>query len=455
MFSRNILKKLSVWAEKENRKPVVLRGSRQVGKTSIVTMFAANFDTCLYLNLEDRRAKALFDTDKTTDELLTAIYLFCNRPRLQNRTLLFIDEIQNSPAAVARLRYFYEEKPEIYVIAAGSLLESLIDTHISFPVGRVEYLSVHPCGFDEFLGAAGETELAKAVQNCAVPDVLHAKTMDLFNTFTLIGGMPEVVAHYAKNRDLVSLNEIYETLLAGYRDDVEKYARNELMRHILRYILQEGWLFAAQRITLGSFAGSSYRAREMGEAFRTLEKTMLLELVYPTTNTALPLTSNLKRAPKLIWMDTGLVNYAANIQKEIFGAKDIIDVWRGDIAEQIVAQELVSNSYSVSARRKYWVRDKSGSNAEIDFIVQNDSGIIPVEVKSGHNAKLKSLHIFMENSPAEIAVRVWSQPFSVDEIILPRGKKYKLYNIPFYYAGRIPELKIDNGTPSLLSHYGG
>jgi len=136
-------------------------------------------DVYLYLNLEDKQAKALFDTDKSTNDLLTAIYLFCNTPRFQSRTLLFIDEIQNSPAAVARLRYFYEQIPEIYVIAAGSLLESLIGTHILFPVGRVEYMAVYPCGFDEFTSAMGET------------------------------------------------------LLAGYKDDVEKYARNELMQHIM------------------------------------------------------------------------------------------------------------------------------------------------------------------------------------------------------------------------------
>ena len=440
MFRRSVLEKLRAWAEKENRKPLVLRGSRQVGKTTIVRLFAQQFDTYLYLNLENRQAKALFDTDKPTDDLLTAIYLFCNKPRQPNRTLLFIDEIQNSPAAVARLRYFYEECSDIHVIAAGSLLESLIDTHIAFPVGRVEYLAVHPCSFTEFLGALGETELEKAVQNCAVPDVLHPKTMDLFNTFTLIGGMPEIVAHYAEHKDLVSLNDIYETLLAGYRDDVEKYARNELMQHTIRYILQEGWHFAAQRITLGSFAGSPYKAREMGEAFRTLEKTMLLELVYPTTNTVLPITSDLKRSPKLIWIDSGLVNYVAGIQKEVFGAKDILDVWRGDIAEQIVAQELIVNDYNVSSKRKYWMRGKKGSDAEIDFIMQHDGAVIPVEVKSGHNAKLKSLQLFMENSLAENAVRIWSKDFSVDEITLSSGKKFHLYNVPFYYAAQLKQI---------------
>ncbi|MDR0604594.1 MAG: AAA family ATPase, partial [Bacteroidales bacterium] len=430
MYKRNILENLSLWAEKQNRKPLVLRGSRQVGKTTIVNMFAQQFDTYLYLNLEHKRTKTLFDTDKSTEDLLTAIYLFCNKPRQKNRTLLFIDEIQNSPAAVARLRYFYEETPDIYVISAGSLLESLIDTHISFPVGRVEYMAVHPCSFDEYLGALGETELAKAIHQCTIPDILHAKVMDLFNTFTLIGGMPEIVAHYAQHRDLVSLNNIYETLLIGYKDDVEKYARNELIRHIIRYILQEGWQFAGKRITLSNFAGSSYRAREMGEAFRTLEKTMLLELVYPTTNTTLPMTTDLKRSPKLFWIDTGLVNYVANIQKKVFGAKDILDVWRGNIAEQMVAYELMSNDYRVSSKRKYWVRNKKGSEAEIDFILQEDSQLIPVEVKSGHNTKLKSLQIFMENSSAEIAIRVWSQRFSIDEITLSSGKKYRLYNVP-------------------------
>ncbi|MDR1610310.1 MAG: AAA family ATPase [Candidatus Symbiothrix sp.] len=440
MFRRNVLEKLSVWAEKENRKPLVLRGSRQVGKTSIINMFAENFDTYLYLNLEDKRAKVLFDTDKAIDDLLTAIYLYCNKPRLQNRTLLFIDEIQNSPAAVARLRYFYEQKPDLYVIAAGSLLESLIDMHISFPVGRVEYLAIHPCCFDEFLVAIGETELSKAVKNCNVPDVLHEKTMDLFNTFTLIGGMPEIVAHYAKNKDLVTLNDIFETLLTGYKDDVEKYARNETMKNVIRYVLQEGWSFAAQRISLGSFAGSSYKAREVGEAFRTLEKTMLLELVYPTVNTVIPLTAELKRSPKLIWLDAGIVNYVADIQKEIFGAKDILDVWRGDIAEQIVAQELIANNHNVSTKRKYWVREKKGSDAEIDFLVQKDGKIYPVEVKSGVNAKLKSLQIFMENSTAKTAVRVWSGNFSIDEITLPDGKTYELYNIPFYYVAHLKQI---------------
>jgi len=441
MFKREALESLEKWAAKSKHKPLVLRGARQVGKTTLVNEFAKQFDTYLYLNLENSRAKALFEEDFSIEELVSQIFLFCNQPREQGKSvLLFIDEIQYSPAAVARLRYFYEDVPDIFVIAAGSLLETLISTQISFPVGRVEYLAIRPCSFCEFLVAMGETELEKAVKQHSIPKAIHSKTMSLFNTFTFVGGMPEVVAHFAENRDFVSLNEIYDTLFTSYRDDVEKYAKNDTQKHIIRYILKEGWGYALQRITLGNFANSSYKAREMGESFRTLEKTMLLELVYPAISTLLPASPNLKRSPKLIWNDVGLVNYAANIQQEIFGSKDIIDAYRGKIAEQIVAQELIAYETRVSAQRAFWVREKKGSDAEIDFILQYDSKIIPIEVKSGHNAKLRSLHLFMNEVSHDIAVRVWSEPFSIDEITTPNGKKIKLFNLPFYYVGQLKEI---------------
>lgn len=435
MFQRDIISKLEKWAVKPKRKPLVLRGARQVGKTTLVDEFGKSFDAYLYLNLEIKRAKSLFEEDFSMDELLAEIFLYCKQPRVEGRTLIFIDEIQNSPAAVARLRYFYEEKPEIFVIAAGSLLETLIDTHISFPVGRVEYLAVRPCSFCEFLVAMDYSELEKVVKQLSVSKSFHSQTMSLFNTFTLIGGMPEIVAHFVENRDIVGLSEIYDTILTGYRDDVEKYAKNDTMKHIIRYILKEGWSYVAQQITLGGFAESAYKAREMGEAFRTLEKTMLLEIIYPSIAALIPAPAALKRAPKLIWNDTGLVNYAANIQKEIFGTKDILDVYRGKIAEQIVAQELLAHEPRVSATRGFWVRNKQGSDAEIDFIFQKDSMLIPVEVKSGHNSKLKSLHLFMDECPHNWAVRVWSQPFSIDKVKTQAGKEFNLINLPFYYVG--------------------
>ena len=440
MFKRNATDQLNRWVDKENRKPLILRGARQVGKTTLIHEFGKSFSSYLYLNLENDLSADIFNTAKGVDDLLTAIYLYCNKARTTGKTLLFIDEIQNSANAISSLRYFYEEIPTLYVIAAGSLLESLLDVHVSFPVGRVEYMAIYPCTFNEFLGAMGEIELQKALAAGTIPQAIHSKTMALFNTYTLIGGMPEVVNHYTKHKDLVALNDIYESLLTGYKDDVEKYSQNPTMALVIRYILEEGWAFAAQSISLGNFAGSSYKSREMGEAFRTLEKTMLLELVYPTLSYTIPINSELKRSPKLIWFDTGLVNYSAKLQKEVFGASDIQDAWRGRIAEQIVAQELIAIDYRVSNKRTFWVRDKKGSQAEVDFVIQYDNKLIPIEVKSGHNAKLKSLHSFMEKTNHSIAVRVWSNPFSIDKVTTSTGKEFTLYNIPFYYVGILEKL---------------
>ena len=442
MFERNILTKLEQWAAKTNHKPLILRGSRQVGKTTLVDGFAKRYENYLYLNLEkNQSAITLFEKEQEIDDLVSEIFLFCNKGKKQGKTLLFIDEIQNSKMAITKLRYFYETKmPDLYVIAAGSLLETMLNSNISFPVGRVDYLAVRPCVFNEFLRAIGEMQLENALLDCKIPEALHGKTMNLFNKFALIGGMPEVIADYAENKNFLGLNDIYESLLTSYRDDIEKYARNETMSQTIRYILQSGWKFVAERITLGNFAGSPYKAREMGEAFRTLEKTFILELCYPTTDTIMPITKDQKRSPKLLWLDCGLVNYAAKIQKEVFGASDILDVWRGKIAEQIVAQELSAFDSRVSNQRNFWVRNKKDSDAEVDFVYQFDNKVIPIEVKSGHNAKLRSLHLFLDEAPHNIAVRVWSQPFSIDNVTTREGKKIKLINLPFYYVCRLEEI---------------
>jgi predicted AAA+ superfamily ATPase len=436
MFERNVRKELEKWVMRSNYKPLILRGSRQVGKTTLVEAFSKEFENYLYLNFEKTpSAMALFEKEQEMDDLMAGIFLFCNREYKKGKTLLFIDEIQNSKTAITKLRYFYETKlADLYVIAAGSLLETALNTNVSFPVGRVEYLAVRPCVFNEFLRAIGETQLEKALLDYRIPEALHGKTMNLFNTFTLIGGMPEVIADYVANKNFVGLNSIYESLLTGYRDDVEKYARNETMSQTIRYILQFGWKFAAERITLGGFAGSSYKAREMGEAFRALEKTFILELCYPTTDCLAPIAKDMKRSPKLLWLDCGLVNYAANMQKEVFAAVDILDAWRGKIAEQVVAQELLALDSRVSNQRNFWVRNKKDSDAEVDFVLQNDNKIIPVEVKSGNNTHLRSLHLFMDEAPCDIAIRVWSQPFSIDEVTTQKGKKFRLINLPFYYV---------------------
>lgn len=443
MFKREILSDLQQWGKSEYRKPLILRGARQVGKTTLVHEFGKEFNNYLYLNLENTEATQLFDSSLPVADLMSLLFLYCGKIKKEGHTLLFIDEIQNAPRAVARLRYFYEELPEVHVIAAGSLLESLIDVHISFPVGRVEYMAVRPCSFREFLGAIGEERLSNVLNSTSFSNVFHDRLMALFNTYTLIGGMPEVIKRYAAKKDFLALNNVYETLLQGYRDDVEKYATGKKQPDVIRYILSEGWAKAGQAITLGEFAGSPYKAREVGEAFRTLEKTLILELVYPVSETSVPVISDMKRSPKLIWLDVGLVNYVANIQKEVFGSMDILDAWRGMVAEQVVAQELLTLSNKVSQKRNFWVRTKEGAKAEVDFIWIYDSRIVPIEVKSGHNAHLRSIHSFIDRSPQKWAIRIWSQPFSINKVKTANEKEFVLINLPFYLVGSLPRIIED------------
>ena len=440
MFERDIEHQLNNWAMSEQRKPLVLRGARQVGKTTVVRKFSTKFDNFLALNLEKSTALQLFESTDDVKALLPLLFLYCDVVKNEGKTLLFIDEIQNSPHTVALLRYFYEELPEIYVIAAGSLLETMLNTHISIPVGRVQYLALHPCSFVEFLNAIGEGRYVDILKNAQLSPAFHDNLMRLFNTYALIGGMPEVIAQYAENKDIVGLKSIFLSLLHSYKNDVEKYATTNTQSAVIRYILNEGWAYAGQTITLGAFAGSSYKAREMSEAFSTLQKALLLELVYPTTHTLMPATTDLKKSPKLFWLDAGLVNFAAGIQKEYLLSKNLHDTWRGMAAEQIVAQELKALSTDVDNRRNYWMRAKRGSSAEVDFVLINEGRIIPIEVKRGHNAHLKSLHQFMQETNHDLAIRIWAGDFSVDEVKTLAGKTFRLINLPFYMMAALPKL---------------
>lgn len=437
MFQRLALKALRQWAEKEGRKPLVLRGARQVGKTTLVKIFAEEFDVFIYLNLEEKVNADLFTMDVSFEDLLAGIYAKAGIKMENQRTLIFIDEIQNVPDAVKVLRYFYEKRPDLYVIAAGSLLESLVGNHISFPVGRVEYMALHPCTFTEFLGALGENILVEQIEQLEVPQSVHSYVMDLFKKYMIVGGLPEAVANYAKRKDWVSLNEIFNSLLSGYKDDIEKYAQRPKEQDILRYILNYGWGLAGQRFQFSKFCSSSYKSAEMGNAFRTLEKTLLSELVYPLISTSFPILPDLKRSPKLLWLDTGLVNYVAGMQESLLFTSDTDELWNGHIAEQVVGQELLGASFAFGVKRMFWVRDARNSQAEVDFVYKYKSHLIPVEVKTGDNSKLRSLHQYMDESQEDIALRLWNGPLTSDLIRLPSGKQYTLYNMPFYYAGQL------------------
>lgn len=443
MFYRNNLDKLRDWAKEKDRKPLVLRGARQVGKTSLVEMFASEFDQYIYLNLEKEQENKLFDGSFNVQALLDAIFFIKDAEKGKGSTLLFIDEIQNSPSAVATLRYLYEEAKHLYVIAAGSLLESLIDNTISFPVGRVDYMPVRPCSFTEYLMAVNENKSLELIKSGTIPDYAHNKLMELFRNYTVIGGMPEVINEYSETRDMSRLGKIYDRLIVSYQDDVEKYARNNTMANIIRYVIGYAFKFAGSRITFANFGKSDYRSREMSEAFRTLEKAMLLQLLYPVTNTKLPMNEKTGFSPKLLMLDTGLVNYLAGLQKQLVTSKHIDEVYSGQIAEHIAGQELLCLAPSVRSKLNFWVPKKSSAQAELDYVLPWNDILLPVEVKSGATGTLRSLHRFIDESPHDIAIRIYSGSFNVEDSKTIKGKKFRLINLPYYLIGEI-NLVLDN-----------
>lgn len=275
IFKRDIEKKLIEWKHRDVHKPLILRGARQVGKTSVVNTFGKQFDNYLYASLEDSDIYSLFEQKTNVDEIITDLFALLGKQRKEGSTLIFFDEIQYSLPAIRLLRYFYEQRGDIYVIAAGSLLESLLDVHVSFPVGRVEYLAMRPVSFREYLSASGKEQLRNRIEDDVTSsNAFHTKMMQEFNRYALIGGMPEIVKQYLKSHDILSLNRIYTTLLQGYQDDVEKYARNRTMVEVLRFILESAWSNAGTQLSYSNAGKNIYKTREVGEAFRTLEKAM-------------------------------------------------------------------------------------------------------------------------------------------------------------------------------------
>ncbi|MCK4749471.1 MAG: ATP-binding protein, partial [Bacteroidales bacterium] len=306
MFTRSIIEKLKHWSSRgDKNKPLVLRGARQVGKTTLVKIFSESYEKFIYLNLDIDKNKRLFDIHKDVQSLFEAICLQTKNIPIKGNTLLFIDEIQNSPEAVTILRYFYEELSWLDVITAGSMLETLTGKRISFPVGRVEYLPVRPCSFPEFLLATGDQKGFDLLREVPIPDYAHEYLLQQFRTYALLGGMPEIIENFRNEQSIANLGPVYDGLVVSYLDDIEKYAQSPAMVEIIRHTITHSFDAAGSRITLSRFGNSNYRNREMSEAFRTLEKAFLFQLVRPVTTTILPITPNIRRSVKLQLVDTG------------------------------------------------------------------------------------------------------------------------------------------------------
>ncbi len=440
MIVRTALQELEKWSKRPDRKPIVLRGARQTGKTWIAREFGKHFKHFLEINLEKEENRQLFEQQKNLDKLLQTLFLQARIPWEPEHTLLFLDEIQYSPTAIKQLRYLYEEHPSLKTIAAGSLLETLLEFKESFPVGRVEYLNIYPVSFEEYLMTIEAESLLQEYQKIPLNNFATSLLFEAFHTYTMIGGMPEILQTYIDRKDVLQLSAKYDGLISGYLQDVEKYGKNPTQKKVLRHIIHTGFAEVGSRIKFQNFGASSYRSREVSEAFRALEKAFLLHLIYPTVETQLPLKPDYKKAPKLFWCDTGLVNYYNHWQEELLHISDLNEKYRSKITEQITAQEITSKHQSILPPFSFWVRDKGSGDAEVDFVIAHKGKIIPIEVKSGKTGRLRSLHQFMERAPHQIAVRVYRGPLLLQKTRTITGHKpYYLLNLPYFLAGKLRE----------------
>ena len=289
MYERELITQMRQWSQRSPHKPLVIRGARQVGKSTIVREFGKEFDVFIEVNLDlSDDAQAFLRTDNVIEiwQYLCLRSHVVSDPR--KRMLLFIDEIQEVPEAVGLLRYFYEKMPWLYVVTAGSRLQSLLKKRVSFPVARVEYLNLRPFSFTEYVNAVEGAEWKTMLEQLNVSALMHEAMTNLFNQYALIGGMPEAVSSYAAYHDIERLSPIFNSLLKGYNEDVERYANSEEQVRIIRHILSTAWYSAAEKITFVRFGNSSYTSTQIHEGMDCLERAYILSLDYPDTSTAAP-----------------------------------------------------------------------------------------------------------------------------------------------------------------------
>lgn len=438
-FKRTLEEQLEQWRKNDSRKPLIIRGARQVGKTTLVKDFAKRYKHLIVLNLEKPNDRRYFDDFEDVQTIVEALFLANGiLSSVIGQTLLFIDEIQESPKAIQLLRYFHEEIPLLHVISAGSLLEFAIKKVPSFPVGRVEFLYLHPLNFNEYLEAIGKQELLKHLLNIPVKPVAHRLLLDAFHRYAIIGGMPEVVKRDIQQNSLADLPKVYESIWGTYKSDVEKYTSNDTERKVIKHLMDTSALFLDKRVKFQGFGNSNYKSREVGEAFRTLDDAKIIRLIYPTTDLEPPLKSDLKKSPRLQLLDTGLVNYVLGIQAQMLAMNDLNSAYRGSVIPHLVTQELISLYSTAAQKPNFWVREKAQSSAEVDLLYPHQGIVIPVEIKSGSTGSLKSLHQFIDASGHPYAIRMYAGTFKLERAMTPGKKPYLLLNLPYYSGTLLP-----------------
>lgn len=436
-MDREIVLSLEEWFSEPNRKPLLILGARQVGKTYIIESFGeSHFINMVNINFELQPKYKQCFSDLDPYRITDAISLISKQPIVPGKTLLFLDEIQVCPEAIVALRYFKEKYSDLHVIAAGSLLEfALRNENLSMPVGRIQSLYLKPLSFKEYVAVRGYNALQEQLEIATVESSLHpavaVQAETLLREYFVTGGMPEVVADFIEHNQLNRCQMIQAGILDTYRSDFGKYA-GESRHKYLEKIFEKAPGMVAQRFRY-SAVDPHMKSRDLRLALDDLENAGLLNRAYSTAASGLPLVTHInEKRFKMIFLDVGLVQQASGLEAEVLFQKDLIQVNQGQLAEQFVGQELLAYSQNYSqAKLFYWDRNKPKSTAEVDYVINVGDTIIPIEVKSGKTGSLRSLHYFLDEKELPLGVRVSMKPLSY---------KNRVLSVPLYMIHELTRL---------------
>ena len=442
--------KFDEWLISPNRKPMVIRGARQVGKTWLVHDLAVRQKLKLIeLNFERLPALADLFSENNPAEILRNIEAELATSIELDSSLLFLDEIQAAPQLFSKLRWFREDMPQLPIIAAGSLLDFALSKHqYSVPVGRITYFHLEPMSFFEFLTATGNQALRAKLSSISpeakLPESLHEKCLGLYHDYCLVGGMPEVVQEWIDSKNLKSCIKIQQDLLATYRDDFHKYG-GEIEAGLLNRIL----LAVAEQLCnkfVYSRVDSAKKVVKIKKALTILDQAKVCSKVLHTAGNGLPLGAESNdKFFKAIMVDIGLVSVQMGLSSTGRGeAKNIIFSNKGGLAEQFVGQQLRVTLAPFAEPQLYYWQTTGGRQGEIDYVIQHANRVVPVEVKSGATGSMKSLHMFMAIKHLDFAVRCNTSQPSLEDISVKTTQgqpvSYRLLSIPLYLAERLEGL---------------
>ena len=419
--------------------PLILLGARGSGKTTAVQSLIKTSGAVRYLNLEQAADRALFNLNFPVADQLENLFFMNNESGESRNTLVILDEIQLLPEYSRHLSRLFQNAPNIRWIMTSSCQSTEMDHLISHPEFPVESMQVFPFSFHEFLMAIRDADALESYQEVPFPGYRHEKLLHYFHIYTLIGGMPAIIHQYAETGSISGLRSIYEEILSNLLQDIDLMKAVPNRKRMIRFVLQNIFPYAATRIKFNAFCNSPYKSREIGEVFRLLEARMILRLIYPDTSPAPPSDPDKKKLPRLQLLDTGMVNYFSGIQKTLLHSEDMNLIFHGQIARQVVGQELLATETKHAHDLRFWVRNKAQSGAEVDFLLPYQDFFIPVEVRSGEPGRLRSLHQFMDAAPHPFAVQLTAGKLSIRQTRSLKGTKFYLLCLPYFLAGKIKE----------------